>query len=184
MWGGQAGSLTFWTCILCGFAVAATWFFRKPQPSLKPLCQRVLLTPSAFHGVVLFADNPFDRLWAARRQVAHRRIPDPAGAHPLVPADGQGLNPQLQNYWMVLHPIALYLGFVGMTVPFAFAVAALVTGQLGNTWIKLIRRWTLVPWAFLTIGILLGSQWAYIASSDGAATGRGIRSKTPRSCPG
>ena len=79
-----------------------------------------------------------------------------------MPADGQGLNPQLQNYWMVMHPIALYLGFVGMTVPFAFAVAALVTGQLGNGWIKLIRRWTLVPWAFLTIGILLGSQWAYI----------------------
>ncbi len=86
----------------------------------------------------------------------------PAGATALVPADGQGLNPQLQNYWMVIHPIALYLGFVGMTVPFAFAVAALVTGQLGNTWIKLIRRWALVPWAFLTIGILLGSQWAYI----------------------
>ena len=75
--------------------------------------------------------------------------------------DGNGLNPLLQNYWMVIHPV-MKLGWVGMTVPFAFAVAALVTGQLGNDWVHTIRRWTLVPWMFLTAGVLMGSQWAYV----------------------
>ena len=163
LWGGQAGSLLFWTLILCAFAVAATWFFRNEQPSMKPYINAVLLLSIAFFVlVVLFAANPFERLWRAASGQIVTAVFQPAGAVPLVPADGQGLNPQLQNYWMVSHPVALYLGFVGMTVPFAFAVAALVNGQLGNAWIKLIRKWTLVPWLFLTLGIILGSQWAYI----------------------
>jgi cytochrome c-type biogenesis protein CcmF len=163
LWGGQAGSLLFWTLIACGFAVAATWFFRNSQPSLKPYVNAVLLLNIGFFlSLVLFAENPFARLWRdAAGQVAGA-VFQPAGASALMPADGQGLNPQLQNYWMVIHPVALYMGFVGMTVPFAFAVAALVTGQLGNTWIKMIRKWALVPWLFLAIGILLGSQWAYV----------------------
>lgn len=163
LWGGQAGSLTFWTLLLCGFAVAATWFFRNEQPSLRPYVNAALLIAIAFFlAVVLFAANPFEKLWrAAGGQIIAAVLP-PAGATPFIPADGQGLNPQLQNYWMVIHPIMLYLGFVGLTVPFAFAVAALVTGQLGNAWIKLIRKWTLIPWLFLSIGIIMGSQWAYV----------------------
>ncbi|MGC8779256.1 MAG: heme lyase CcmF/NrfE family subunit [Anaerolineae bacterium] len=163
LWGGQAGSLTFWTLLLCGFAVAATWFFRNEQPSLRPYVNVVLLTTIAFFvTVVLFAANPFEKLWrSAGGQIVAAVFP-PAGAAPFTPADGQGLNPQLQNYWMVIHPIMLYLGFVGMTVPFAFAVAALITGQLGNAWIKLIRKWALIPWLFLSIGIIMGSQWAYV----------------------
>lgn len=163
LWGGQAGSLTFWTLLLCGFAVAATWFFRNEQPSLRPYVNAALLIAIAFFlTVVLFAANPFEKLWrAAGGQIIAAVLP-PAGAAPFIPADGQGLNPQLQNYWMVIHPIMLYLGFVGLNVPFAFAVAALITGQLGNAWIKLIRKWTLIPWLFLGIGIIMGSQWAYV----------------------
>lgn len=162
-WGGQAGSLLFWTLIACGFSVAATWFFRKQAPSMKPWVNAVLLLNVAFFLlVVLFAANPFVRLWRDAAGEVVSAMFQPANAQPLVPVDGQGLNPQLQNYWMVIHPVFLYLGFVGMTVPFAFAVAALVTGQLGNTWIKMIRKWTLVPWMFLGLGILLGSQWAYV----------------------
>ena len=162
-WGGQAGSLLFWTLIACGFAVAATWFFRHQAPSLKPWVNAVLLMNVAFFlTVVLFAANPFLRLWLTTTGDLAKAVFQPANTQPFIPRDGQGLNPQLQNYWMVIHPVFLYLGFVGMTVPFAFAVAALVTGQLGNTWIKMIRKWTLVPWMFLGLGVLLGSQWAYV----------------------
>jgi cytochrome c-type biogenesis protein CcmF len=163
LWGGQAGSLTFWTLLLCGFAVAATWFFRNEQPSLRPYVNAVLLLSIGFFVmIVLFAANPFEKLWRGAGGQIISVVMQPAGATPFFPADGQGLNPQLQNYWMVIHPIMLYLGFVGLTVPFAFAVAALITGQLGNTWIKLIRKWTLIPWLFLSIGIIMGSQWAYV----------------------
>lgn len=163
LWGGQAGSLLFWTLFACLFSVAATWFFRNQQPSLKPYINAVLLLNVGFFlSLVLFAENPFGRLWRTAAGDVITAVFAPAGGTPIIPADGQGLNPQLQNYWMVIHPVALYLGFVGMTVPFAFAVAALVTGQLGNTWVKMIRKWALVPWLFLSIGILLGSQWAYI----------------------
>lgn len=163
LWGGQAGSLLFWTLIACGYAVAATWFFRHQAPSMKPYVNSVLLLNVAFFlTVVLFAANPFERLWHDGAGQVITAVFRPNGALPLVPNDGQGLNPQLQNIWMVSHPVFLYLGFIGMTVPFAFAVAALATGQLGNTWIKMIRKWTLVPWLFLGLGIILGSQWAYI----------------------
>ena len=146
-----------------GFAVAATWFFRHQVPSLKPCVNAVLLMNIAFFlTVVLFAANPFLRLWLTATGDLAKAVFQPANTQPFIPRDGQGLNPQLQNYWMVIHPVFLYLGFVGMTVPFAFAVAALVTGQLGNTWIKMIRKWTLVAWMFLALGVLLGSQWAYI----------------------
>lgn len=163
LWGGQAGSLLFWLLVACAFAVAATWFFRGQQLSMQPYVNAVqLLYIGFFLALLIFAENPFDRLWRAADGQIITAVFAPAGATPVIPTDGQGLNPQLQNYWMMLHPVALYLGFVGMTVPFAFAVAALVTGQLGNTWIKLIRKWMLVPWLFLSLGILMGSQWAYI----------------------
>ena len=162
-WGGQAGSLLFWTLIACGFSVAATWFFRRQAPSLKPWVNAVLLINTTFFLiVVLVAANPFLRLWLTATGDLAKAVFQPVNTQPFIPRDGQGLNPQLQSYWMVIHPVFLYLGFVGMTVPFAFAVAALVTGQLGNTWIKMIRKWTLVAWMFLGIGVLLGSQWAYI----------------------
>ena len=77
------------------------------------------------------------------------------------PADGEGLNPLLQNYWMAIHPPSLYTGFVGMTIPFAFCIAALITGHLDDSWLRAVRRWTMVSWLFLTFGLTLGMIWAY-----------------------
>ncbi len=144
LWGGQAGSLLFWSLILSGYSALAMIGFRNQHRQLMPYVIAVLLVTSAFFLIVLiFAANPFKKLG-------------------FLPADGTGLNPLLQNYWMAIHPIGLYLGYVGMSVPFAFAVAALATRQLGNAWVRSIRRWTLTPWLFLTLGILMGSQWAYV----------------------
>src|SRR4029077_18647174 len=78
-----------------------------------------------------------------------------------IPADGEGLNPLLQNYWMVIHPPSLYTGFVGMTIPFAFGIAALATGHLDDSWLRAVRRWTMFSWLFLSLGLTLGMIWAY-----------------------
>ena len=80
---------------------------------------------------------------------------------PLPPPDGQGLNPLLQNFYMVIHPPTMYLGFVGLTIPFAFGLAALITGHLDDSWLRAVRRWTMVGWMFLTFGLGLGMLWAY-----------------------
>lgn len=143
LWGGQAGSLLFWTLILSLYSMAAAARFYGQHRQMMPYVHATLLLTSAFFlSLLLFSANPFQRL-------------------PFTPPDGSGLNPLLQNYWMVVHPVGLYLGFVGFTVPFAFAVAALASKQLGNAWVRTIRRWTLIPWLFLSVGILMGSQWAY-----------------------
>ncbi|HEY66190.1 MAG TPA: heme lyase CcmF/NrfE family subunit [Caldilineae bacterium] len=142
-WGGQAGSLLFWALILSIYSVAAALSFRGRHQQMMPYVHATLLLISFFFiSLLLFSSNPFKRL-------------------PFTPPDGSGLNPLLQNYWMVAHPVGLYLGYVGFAVPFSFAVAALMTKQLGNTWVRTIRRWTLIPWLFLSVGILMGSQWAY-----------------------
>ena len=109
-----------------------------------PYVVGVLLTISSFFLVVLlFADvNPFERL-------------------PFAPADGRGLNPQLQNYWMTIHPPTLYLGFTAFTIPFAFAMSALISGKLDTRWIVITRRWILLSWFFLANGIIFGMRWAY-----------------------
>jgi len=144
LWGGQAGSLLFWTLILSVYSFIVVAAFRTKLISQMPYVNAVLLSTSAFFLVLLvFAENPFKQ----------------AG---FVPPDGQGLNPLLQNYWMVIHPVMLYLGYVGLTVPFAFAIAALLSKKVGTEWVRTVRRWTLIPWMFLAVGILMGSQWAYM----------------------
>jgi cytochrome c-type biogenesis protein CcmF len=144
MWGGQDGSLLFWCLILTGYSVAVMIFFRHKQQQLMPYVSATMHGTVLFFLVLLvFAANPF-------RMVA------------FIPPDGQGLNPLLQNYWMVIHPVMLYLGYVGLAVPFAFAVGALLNGRVGADWGRIVRRWTLVPWMFLAAGILMGSQWAYM----------------------
>jgi cytochrome c-type biogenesis protein CcmF len=144
LWGGQAGSLLFWVLLLSLFSVAVALPNRHKHQVLMPYVNATLLVTSLFFIVLLvFAANPFDRVG-------------------FVPPDGQGLNPLLQNYWMVIHPVMLYLGFVGLAVPFAFAVAALVSRKLDNEWVRTVRRWTLIPWMFLSAGIIMGSQWAYM----------------------
>ncbi len=144
LWGGQAGSLLFWCLILSGYSAVVALANRYKHQVLMPYVNAVLLATSLFFLVLLvFAADPFKRVG-------------------FVPPDGQGLNPLLQNYWMILHPVMLYLGYVGMAVPFAFAVGALLSKRLGNEWVRTVRRWTLIPWIFLSLGIIMGSQWAYM----------------------
>ena len=143
-WAGQAGSLLFWALLLSAFSVIVVWQNRERNPSLLPYIITVMSFTSFFFLYLLVAkSNPFLK-------------------SPILPADGTGLNPLLQNPEMIFHPPSLYVGFVGFTVPFAFAIAALVTKKLDEGWIRSIRRWTLFSWLFLTIGNLLGMQWAYV----------------------
>lgn len=144
LWAGQRGSLLFWALLVGLFASICVFTNRNKNREFMPYVAGVLQTILLFFIVVLlFADvNPFERL-------------------DFVPADGQGLNPQLQNYWMTIHPPTLYLGFTSFTIPFAFAVAALLNGRLDARWIQLTRRWILTSWLFLSVGIVFGMRWAY-----------------------
>jgi cytochrome c-type biogenesis protein CcmF len=144
LWAGQRGSLLFWALLLGFFSSLAVFQNRRKNREFMPYVVGVLQGILTFFVVVLlFADvNPFERL-------------------AFTPADGQGLNPQLQNYWMSIHPPTLYLGFTAFTIPFAFGMAALLNGRLDSRWIELTRRWTLLSWVFLSVGIILGMRWAY-----------------------
>src|SRR3954447_17445230 len=143
-WAGQKGSLLFWAVVLSIFASAAQLLTPKRYAHLMPYVAGVTSSVIVFFvSVMLFAANPFERL-------------------PYVPADGRGLNPQLQNVGMVIHPPMLYLGYISITIPFAFAMAALLSRRLDTGWIHAIRKWTLVSWLFLSIGITLGMWWAYV----------------------
>jgi cytochrome c-type biogenesis protein CcmF len=144
LWAGQRGSLLFWALLLGFFSTICVFTNRDKNREFMPYVAGVLQTILAFFIIVLlFADvNPFERL-------------------DFMPADGQGLNPQLQNYWMTIHPPTLYLGFTAFTIPFAFAVASLLNGRLDARWIQLTRRWILTSWLFLSVGIVFGMRWAY-----------------------
>ena len=163
LWGGQSGSLLFWSFLLAAYSsimVASLW---KKEPRRGPWLVAVLLGVQLFFLIIsLFASNPFNRLWVMPDGSTLGAVFRPAGASLFIPADGTGLNPLLQNYWMVAHPIFLYLGYVGLTLPFAYAAASLLSGDLDDSWVKRVRVWNLAPWMFLTIGIILGSQWAYL----------------------
>src|SRR5215208_3320899 len=143
-WAGQKGSLLFWGVVLSLFASAAQLLTPRRYAHLMPYVAGVTSAVIAFFvSVMLFAADPFERLT-------------------FLPADGRGLNPQLQNVGMVIHPPMLYLGYISITIPFAFAVAALLSRRLDVGWIHAIRKWTLVSWLFLSIGITLGMWWAYV----------------------
>jgi cytochrome c-type biogenesis protein CcmF len=143
-WAGQKGSLLFWAVVLSLFASAAQLLTPRRYAHLMPYVAGVTSAVVTFFvSVMLFAADPFERLG-------------------FTPADGRGLNPQLQNIGMVIHPPMLYLGYISLTIPFAFAVAALLSRRLDTGWIHAIRKWTLVSWLFLSIGITLGMWWAYV----------------------
>jgi cytochrome c-type biogenesis protein CcmF len=143
-WAGQKGSLLFWGVVLSLFASAAQLLTPRRYAHLMPYVAGVTSAVIAFFvAVMIFAANPFERL-------------------AFTPADGRGLNPQLQNVGMVIHPPMLYLGYISITIPFAFAVAALLSRRLDVGWIHAIRKWTLLSWLFLSIGITLGMWWAYV----------------------
>jgi cytochrome c-type biogenesis protein CcmF len=142
-WGNHEGSLLLWVLILalCGLAVAG--FGRGLPSTLKARVIGVLgLVSLGFLGFILKTSNPFERVWPP-------------------PADGQGLNPLLQDIGLAMHPPLLYIGYVGYAVTFAFAIAALIEGRVDAAWGRWVRPWSLAAWSFLTLGIALGSWWAY-----------------------
>jgi len=144
LWGGQAGSLLLWVWILSIYALVVTVQNRRRIRGLMPAVTGTLMTVVTFFLVLLqFVSNPF--------QPTGRAV-----------VEGSGLNPLLQNPFMASHPPSLYMGYVGVAVPFAFAMAAMLTGRLDNEWIVTIRRWSLFAWFFLGIGILQGGYWAYV----------------------
>src|SRR4051812_6403860 len=144
LWGGQDGSLLWWLFLLSGYTTVCVAWLGGRYRHLQPYVIATLMAIFGFFVVLmLFAANPFEATIA--------------GARP----DGEGLNPLLQNYWMIIHPPSLYTGFVGCSVPFAFCVAALATGRLDNEWIVAVRKWMLFAFMFLSIGNVLGMRWAY-----------------------
>jgi cytochrome c-type biogenesis protein CcmF len=144
LWAGQKGSLLFWAVVLSLFAALAQLLTPRRHAALMPYVAGVTSAVTAFFVcTMIFSANPFERM-------------------DFTPADGRGLNPQLQNPGMMIHPPMLYLGYISLTIPFAFAIAALLSRSLDAGWIHAIRKWTLVSWLFLSIGITLGMWWAYV----------------------
>jgi cytochrome c-type biogenesis protein CcmF len=143
-WAGQAGSMLFWCLILTTYSAIAVFTNRTQNRALMPYVAGTLGAITLFFlATMCFGQNPFERLdW--------------------IPPDGRGMNPQLQNPGMAIHPPNLYLGYVATAVPFAFAIAALITRKLDGEWLAAVRRWALVSWFFLTVGITLGMWWAYV----------------------
>ena len=143
LWGALEGSLLLWQWILIIFSGLVAWIYRGRHKETLPWVLMVFSIVSFFFlAVIAFVSNPFETLSP-------------------VPADGRGLNPLLEDANMMTHPPLLYTGFVGLTVPFAFAIAALIVGKLDEAWITTTRRWTIIAWFFLTAGNLVGAWWSY-----------------------
>jgi cytochrome c-type biogenesis protein CcmF len=144
LWGGQDGSLLWWLLLTSLYLASVVHWLRHRYQALAPwVIATMMVVIGFFAALMIFGANPFASTMGA------------------TPTDGTGLNPLLRSPWMIIHPPALYLGFVGCSVPFAFAVAALVTGRLDSEWIVAVRKWMLFPWLFLTVGNVLGMVWAY-----------------------
>jgi cytochrome c-type biogenesis protein CcmF len=144
LWSADEGSLLLWNLVLAGYLAAVAFRFRRSRPETFPWALAVMFGVSAFYLLlVLGPTTPFATLATA-------------------PADGRGPLPLLQNHpLMAAHPPMLYLGFIGFTVPFAFAIAALITGRVSDAWMRVTRRWTIAAWIFLTVGLTLGALWSY-----------------------
>ncbi|MDX1459096.1 MAG: heme lyase CcmF/NrfE family subunit, partial [Marinobacter sp.] len=144
VWGGHEGSLLLWILMLTGWTLAVAVFSRRlPEVMIAQVLSVMGIVSVGFLLFILITSNPFDRLL------------------PNVPADGADLNPLLQDFGLIVHPPMLYMGYVGFSVAFAFAIAALINGRLDAAWARWSRPWTTVAWSFLSVGIALGSWWAY-----------------------
>ena len=162
LWGGQAGSLVLWSWLMSAFAFAVTlrrW--ERDRDMLPWVIVVTSVTLAFFLSLTIFYENPFARWWQINGGDLVARMFAPTGGYPVAPSDGQGLNPLLRHPGMIIHPPMLYLGFVAFVIPYAFAIAALITGRSDDRWIRLTRRWTLVAWLFLSMGLVLGMRWAY-----------------------
>src|SRR6267154_785428 len=143
-WGGLDGSIMFWVFLLSIFGSIAVYVNRERHRELVPyVVATISVVQMFFLYLMIVHRNPFTTYLAN------------------APAEGQGLNPLLQNFYMAIHPPSLYTGFVGMTIPFAFGIAALITGHLDDSWLRAVRRWTMFSWLFLSFGLTLGMIWAY-----------------------
>jgi cytochrome c-type biogenesis protein CcmF len=143
-WAGRSGSLLLWGWMLAVMASIVAFAHRKDPPGSQAAVLGILAVICGFFVVmVLFASNPF-------------------ALSEVVPADGRGMNPQLQDPAMIAHPPALFLGYAGFTIPFALCLGGLVSGRSTDLWVTSLRRWTIVSWVFLTVGIVLGAWWAYV----------------------
>ncbi|MGE5185434.1 MAG: cytochrome c-type biogenesis CcmF C-terminal domain-containing protein [Acidobacteriota bacterium] len=143
-WGGLDGSLLLWVLVLALFSTVAILFnHRRHRDMIGYVVGTIMVVQVFFLSLLIFTKNPFATF-----------LTD-------APIDGKGLNPALQNYWMVIHPPSLYTGFVSATIPFAFAIGALASGRLDDMWIKSIRVWVLICFGFLSLGLILGGRWAY-----------------------
>lgn len=143
LWGGHEGSLLLWVFILSAFSAVAVWLHWRTQPAIMPYL--IAVESSVMFGfllLIVFLSSPFERIFPA-------------------PIEGKDLNPLLQDPAMTMHPPLLYMGYVGFSIPFAFAMAALFSGRLGEEWIKVTQRWTIFAWLCLTAGIMMGGYWAY-----------------------
>ncbi|MBI4787868.1 MAG: heme lyase CcmF/NrfE family subunit [Chloroflexi bacterium] len=161
LWSNQAGSLLFWSWILSLYSAVVVLRKWERDRNLMPYLIATLMALQTFFGFMLsFVSSPFERWWDVGGKTVMALFP-PAGALPFVPPNGQGLNPLLQHPLMAMHPPFLYLGYVGFTIPFAFAMAALLSGNLGASWLQTTRRWTIAAWLFLAIGLMVGGRWAY-----------------------
>jgi cytochrome c-type biogenesis protein CcmF len=160
-WGGQAGSLVFWSWLMSAFASLVT--LRKWDRDREFLPWVIVVssvTVAFFLMMSVVFENPFARLYQTFEGINAYTFA-PANSVLFTPADGRGLNPLLRHPGMVIHPPMLYLGFVSFVIPFAFAIAALITGRTDDRWIRITRRWTLWAWLFLSFGLVLGGRWAY-----------------------
>jgi cytochrome c-type biogenesis protein CcmF len=184
LWGGQNGSLLFWSWLMSIFVAGVMLRKWDKDRDLMPYVITIAeITQTFFLTLVVLFANPFAKLWQTPAgnivgavfgasslftSLSNLGFPGiaqtlfaPLGSVPFTLADGQGLAPLLQHPGMVAHPPFLYLGFVGFTIPYSFAMAALITGKTNDAWIRTTRRWTLMAWLFLGIGLLLGMRWAY-----------------------
>ncbi|MDE0608979.1 MAG: cytochrome c biogenesis protein CcsA [Anaerolineaceae bacterium] len=166
LWGSQQGSLLFWSLLLslyCFSAILLSW--REHRRLMPGVIAVTMATLAFFLALSLLLENPFERFWLAADGVVLRDVFIPAGARApdleRLAATANGLNPLLRHFGMIIHPPMLYLGFTGFVIPFAFALAALASGDLSAAWIRATRRWTLLAWMFLGLGLLLGGRWAY-----------------------
>ena len=143
-WGGLDGSIMFWVTLLSIFGSVAVYVNRERHRELIPYVVAIIAVVQMFFlYLMIIHNNPFSTYLTEN------------------PADGTGLNPLLQNFYMVIHPPTMYLGFVGLTIPYAFGMAALISGYLDDAWLRAVRRWTMFAWLFLSIGLGLGMIWAY-----------------------
>ena len=144
LWAGQAGSLLLWCFILSIYVAIVVYQNSKARKLMTPYVNATLFSVLIFFLILIaFVESPFEKLAFSAEE-------------------GRGLNPILQNAYMAIHPVTLYIGYVGVTIPFAFAMGALLSGRLNDDWLKLSRKWILFSWTFLTIGLLLGARWAYL----------------------